>query len=56
MKLTEAKLKKLINEVLEEGMKGTSWTLDGVDKVISGETSDLHGSEFVDDAPLNVKD
>ena len=45
MKLTEAKLKQLINEVLNEGWKDTSWTLEGGEEVTIGEISDYLGSE-----------
>ena len=56
MKLTEAKLKKLINEVLSEGWKDTSWTLEGGEEVTIGEISDYLGNEIVDVDPVKVKD
>ena len=56
MKLTEAKLKQLINEVLSEGWKDTSWTLEGGEEVTIGEISDYLGSETVDVDPVKVKD
>ena len=56
MKLTEAKLKELINEVVNEGWRDTSWKNDGGEKVTIGETSDYLGSETVDVDPVKVKE
>ena len=56
MKLTEAKLKQLIEEVLNEGWEDTSWTLGDGEKVTIGEISDYLGDETIDVDPVNVKD
>ena len=56
MKLTEAKLKQLINEVLNEGWEDTSWKLEGGEEVTIGEISDYLGNETIDVDPIKVKD
>lgn len=48
MKLTEAKLKKFIIEVLNEGWRDTSWQAEDGEKITIGEISDYLGSETVD--------
>ena len=56
MKLTEAKLKKFIIEVLNEGWEDTYWETEGGERVTIGEISDYLGSETVDVDPVKVKD
>lgn len=56
MKLTEAKLKQLIKEVLNEGWEDTYWETEGGERVTIGEISDYLGSETVDVDPVKVKD
>jgi len=56
MKLTEAKLKELINEVVNEGWRDTSWQAEGGENITIGEISDYLGSETVDVDPVKVKD
>ena len=56
MKLTEAKLKRMILEVLNEGWRDTSWQAEDGEKITIGEISDYLGSETVDVDPVKVKD
>ena len=56
MKLTEAKLKQLINEVLNEGWEDTYWETEGGERVTIGEISDYLGNETVPVDPVKVKD
>jgi len=56
MKLTEAKLKKLIKEVLNEGWEDTYWETEDGERVTIGEISDYLGSKTVDVDPVKVKD
>ena len=56
MKLTEAKLKQMILEVLNEGWRDTSWQAEDGEKITIGEISDYLGSETVDVDPVKVKD
>ena len=56
MKLTEAKLKQLINEVLNEGWEDTYWETEGGERVTIGEISDYLGNETVGVDPVKVKD
>ena len=56
MKLTEAKLKQLIKEVLNEGWENTYWETEGGERVTIGEISDYLGSETADVDPVKVRD
>lgn len=55
MKLTEAKLKQLILEVINEGWQDTSWNLENGEKVTIGEINDYLGNETIDVDPVEVK-
>lgn len=55
MQLTEQKLKQLIMEVISEGWRDTSWSLEDGKKVTIGEISDYLGDETIDVDPVEVK-